>query len=562
MIPRFSLQKFILILVCLSLVLVLAACTAQQPLSESVSPGSAETPGTTHGPGEIARIEFVVISLMAVATAVNLVAHRLRIPYTIGLVLIGLGLSLFFRTSSANISPEVILSLLLPPLIFEAAYHVRFKDLRRELPQVLTLAIPGVILTMGLIGVVIWLGSGMALHYALVFGALIAPTDPVAVVGLFRSLGAPRRLVTLLEGESLLNDGTAIVIFKLMLTFALTGQFHLERSILQFFLIAGGGLAVGAITGLLVSFLIRVIDNHLVETTLTTVLAYGTYLLAEYAVGVSGVLAVVAAGLAIHWIGQRNMSPGTQITVFDFWEYAAFLANSFVFLLIGLQADLNLLLENIPTILWSILAVLVARGIIVYLLLPLVQKEEIPPAWKGILFWGGLRGAISLALVLSLTINFELRDQLLAMAFGVVLFTLLVQGLSLTPIIRRSGIAHVDEVHQEYERHHARTAALRAANTRLQGLFQEGSISEYIHATLHPVIEERLNRVVDAERAALEREPGLRQEALEEAWKEILRTQRSTLNKLYQEKAISEDVYLELAAELDKALLEPGDGLP
>ena len=559
MVPRFTLQKTILILVCLSLLLVLAACTTQQPLSESVSPGSAETPGTTHGPGEIARIEVVVISLMAVATAVNLVTNRLRIPYTIGLVLIGLALSLFVRTSEASISPEIILSLLLPPLVFEAAYHVRFKDLERELSQVLTLAIPGVILTMALIGVVIWLGSGMALHYALVFGALIAPTDPVAVVGLFRSLGAPRRLVTLMEGESLLNDGTAIVIFKLMLTFALTGQFDLTRGVLQFFLIAGGGLAVGAITGLLVSLLMRVIDNHVVETTLTTVLAYGTYLLAEYSIGVSGVLAVVAAGLATHWTGQRNMSPGTQITVFDFWEYAAFLANSFVFLLIGLQADLDLLLENIPAILWSILAVLIARGIIVYILLPLVHRE-IPPAWKGILFWGGLRGAISLALVLSLRINFELRDQLLAMAFGVVLFTLLVQGLTLTPIIQRSGIIQVDEVHQEYERHHARTAALRAASKRLKGLFQEGSISEYTHDRLHPILEGRLNQVVEAERAALEREPDLRQEALEEAWKEVLRAQRSALTKLYQEKAISEAVYLELAAELDKALLNPGNG--
>lgn len=557
-IPRFSLQKSILILVCLSLVLVLSACATQEPLSESVAPGSAETPGTANGPGEIARIEAVVIGLLAIATAVNLVTHRLRVPYTIGLVLIGLALSLLVPTPSTGISPEIILTLLLPPLVFEAAYHVHFKDLERELPEILTLAIPGVILTMALVGVVIWLGAGMPLHYALVFGALIAPTDPVAVVGLFRSLGAPRRLLTLLEGESLLNDGTAIVIFKLMLAFALTGQFHLERGILQFFLIAGGGLAVGAATGLLVSFLIRVIDHRLVETTLTTMLAYGTYLLAEYFFGVSGVLAVVAAGLAIHWFGQRNMSPGTQILVFDFWEYVAFLANSFVFLLIGLQADLNLLVENAPAILWSILAVLVARGIIVYILLPLVQKE-IPPTWKGILFWGGLRGAVSLALVLSLTINFELRDQLLAMVFGVVLFTLLVQGLTLAPVIRRSGIVQLDDAHQEYERHHARTAALRAASSRLKGLFQEGSISEYTHDRLHPILEKRLNQVVESERAAFEREPGLRQEALEEAWNEILRAQRSALSKLYQEKAISEDVYLELAAEVDKALVEPGD---
>ncbi len=556
-----AVSKTTLILISLSLLLLLAACTAQEPLTETVVPGSTETPGTQHGPGETAQILGMAVSLLAVAALVNLGAQRLHIPYTIGLVLIGLGLSLFTPFPIARISPEIILVLLLPPLLFEAAYHANLADLRRELPEVLTLAIPVVILTTVLVGLLVWLGAGIALPYALVFGALIAPTDPVAVVSLFRSLGAPRRLGIMLEGESLLNDGTSIVIYKLMLTFALAGQLSLGQGVVQFLLVAGGGLLVGAIAGLLVSFLLRWIDNHLVETALTTVLAYGSYLVAEYYFGVSGVLAVVTAGLAVHWLGQPTMSPSTQIAVFNFWEYAAFLANSFVFLLIGLQSDPSLLLRNLPAILWSILAVLVARSVIIYGLFPLT-KRRMPPAWKLVLFWGGLRGGVSLALALSLTGEVELREQLVAMAFGVVLFTLVVQGLTLTPLVRKLGSAQGGGRRAEYERRQARQAMLRSAGARLQHLFQEGSVSEHVHAELKPIIEARLSRVVEEDRTALAQNPGLRAEARQDAWQELLRTQRSTLSRLYQGKLISEKVYEELAQELDQALVIPESDLP
>ena len=558
MIQDHPIRRFLLILVFLSLLLALTSCVSQTPLSEPVAP---QTPGTQHGPGEIARIEAAVIGLLAVAALVNLVTLRLQIPYTIGLVLIGFALSLFVRTNVFRISPEIILALLLPPLLFEAAYHVNLRDLKDEISSVLTLAILGVIFTMALVGVLIWLGAGIALPYALVFGALIAPTDPVAVVSLFRKLGVPGRLLIILEGESLFNDGTAIVIFKLMLTFAITGQFNLGSGVLQFFVVAGGGLLVGVTAGLLVSTLIRRIDNRLVETVLTTVLAYGSYLIAEYYVGVSGVLAVVASGLAVQWFKEQSMSPGTQIIVFDFWEYAAFLANSLVFLLIGLETDLSLLLENAIAIIWSILAVLVARVIIVFVLLPLF-KRKLPPQWRAVLSWGGSRGAVSLALVLSLTIGFKLRDQLLAMTFGVVLFTLIVQGLTITPLIRRSGIQQIDEVHQAYQRRHARAAALQAANNRLQALLRNGSISEYVYKTMKPVLENQLNEVMEEQREVMEKDPSLREEALKDTWKDVLRTQRSVLNNLYQRKAISEAVYAELTKELDEDLENPKVGQP
>ena len=204
-------------------------------------------------------------------------------------------------------------------------------------------ALPGVILTTLLVGGVVAAGTGLTIQIAMVFGALISATDPVAVVALFRRLGVPRRLQVLLEGESLFNDGTAIVMFNLMLAIALAGKFSVIDSVRQFLTVSGGGVLVGIALGIVFSRIMGRIDDPLVETTLTTVLAFGSYLIVEY-FHVSGVLAVVAAGIVNGNSGPRDMSATTRVVVFNFWEYAAFIANSFIFLLIGLTIDLNFML--------------------------------------------------------------------------------------------------------------------------------------------------------------------------------------------------------------------------
>ena len=241
-----------------------------------------------------------------------------------------------------DFTPQIIMLLLVPPLVFEAAFHIRFDDLRRDFGLILLLAVPGVMLTTLLVGWLVSWGTGLALQAALVFGALIAATDPVAVVALFRKLGAPHRLQVLLESESLFNDGTAIVMFGLMITTALQGRFDLRQSISQFITVAGGGVIVGLIFGISISQFIKRIDDPLVETTLTTALAFGSYLLAEN-LHVSGVLAVVTAGIISGNASQQSMSASTRLVVNNFWEFAAFVANSFIFLLIGLTIDLNIL---------------------------------------------------------------------------------------------------------------------------------------------------------------------------------------------------------------------------
>lgn len=508
-----------------------------------------------HGGGQFVQAEEIIIGLLLVSAVVSLVAQRLRIPYTVGLVLVGFGLALFGRSTVPSFTSELILVILVPPLVFEAAFLLDLDELIHELPLILMLAIPGVILTTLLVGGLVSLTAGIPIAIALVFGSLIAATDPVAVVALFRTIGVPKRLQVMLEGESLLNDGTAIVIFNLMLVVALTGHFDLANSIGRFFVVAGGGIVVGIVAGLIISQLIGQINNYLIETTLTTVLAYGSYLVAEYMLGVSGVLAVVAAGLASGKLSPRGMSSTTRIVVFNFWEYIAFLANSFVFLIIGLQIDLNLLINNAPSIALGIVAVIIARAIIVYGLTALTKG--LPFAWKHILFWGGLRGAISLALALSLPLTLPFRDQLQAMAFGVVVFTLLVEGLTMKPLIKRTGIVQTSTSHFYFELRHGRAVAMRAAQTRLEELSQNGLISEFTWQILEPLVKKRTQQATEELQRSLESDPFLHQEELTDAWREMLQVQRASIIALFRDHILSDEAYSELVSEIDLQLTGP-----
>ena len=500
-------------------------------------------------------IEEAVIVLLLIASAVAIVARRLRIPYTVGLVLIGLALGLL-TAQDIQVSPQLILALLVPPLVFDAAFHIRLDDLRRDFWFILLLAVPGVILTTLIVGWLVAQSTGLAIQVALVFGALVSATDPVAVTALIRRIGAPRRLQVLLEGESLFNDGTAIVMFSLTLAIAQSGQFDLAGNIASFLTVAGGGILVGIILGMLISQVIGRIDDPLVETTLTVVLAFGSYLLAE-SLHVSGVLAVVAAGLVNGSAGPRGMSPTTRIVVFNFWETAAFLANSFIFLLVGLAINLNQLIANGPAIGWAILAVLLARAVSIYGFS--LFGREIPPKWKHVLYWSGLRGAIVLALALSLPtqgVFAAQRAHLQAMAFGVVLFTLLVQGFSMDWLTRRLKIVERSGVQEEYERRHARFVAGRAAYEYLHRMSDQGLLSEHTWGRLAPLMESQNAGLVEAVKEVMVSDPTVEAEELDTARREALRAQRSALTGLLNDGVISEEAFSQLVGEVDAALTE------
>jgi CPA1 family monovalent cation:H+ antiporter len=515
------------------------------------------------------RIEEVVIGLLLLAAVVSIITERARIPYTVGLVLVGLGIALVVRNPlQTTITPELILALLVPPLIFEAAFHIDVRDLRRDITLILMLAVPGVVITMILVSGVLTLATPLPIYPALIFGALIAATDPVAVIALFRTLGAPKRLQVLLEGESLFNDGTAIVLFSLILSIAglrpltiaglnlsFEGTLGILSVIPVFLIVSVGGLVVGGILGIIASQLIERIDNYLIEITLTTVLAYGAFLVAEEVLHVSGVLAVVAAGLAAGNTGPKGMSPTTRIVLVNFWEYAAFLANSFVFLLIGLEIDLELFLQNWIVIVWAIIAVLVARAVSIYGLSWF--GREVSTRWKTVMYWGGLRGAISLALALSLPFTTPNLGALKAMAFGVVLFTLLVQGLTMGNLLQRMGLVERDEAKDAFERYHARAVSLRAAYNRLEEMHRENLLTDYSWDLLSDYLLKKSNRAAKAIKESLKANPGLRADELIDAWREALQIQRSTLTELFHDGIINEATLSELTAEVDRSIQEP-----
>ena len=532
---------------------------SQPPPSDSEN--LADSGEATRDGEQFLVIEELIIGLLFIAVIVGIAARQLRVPYTVGLVIIGLLLALRGQVE-IQISPNLILALLVPPLVFEAAFHLNYTNLRQNIGPIFILAVPGVLLTMVIVGAIVSAGTGLALPLALVFGALVAATDPVSVVALFRSMGVPTRLQTLLEGESLLNDGTAIVIFNLVLLMAIQGVrgVSLAFGIIDFLFVVGGGLAVGFVLGILVSEVIRRIDDYLIETTLTTVLAFGSYLIAEHLFGVSGVLAVVAAGLVNGNIGPRGMSPTTRIVVINFWEYAAFIANTFIFLLIGLRIDLFTLFDAWQWVGWAIIAVLIARAISVYGFSRL--SGNIPRKWQHVLFWGGLRGAISLALALSLPADLENVNEIQFMAFGVVLFTLLVQGFSMAPLVRRLGLVERSEIQDEYERRHARAVASRAAYEHLERRYRQGLLSDHIWKTLAPYLKENSRILAEAVQEVMSAEPSVEAEEMDTARREALRAQRSTISNLRKEGVLSEENYSQLAIEIDTALTDSRMGWP
>ena len=505
--------------------------------------------------------ETLIIALLLIASLVAIVVRRLHIPYTVALVVVGLLLT----TQSAvkfELTSELILALFVPPLVFDAAFHLNFTELRRNLTTILVLAVPGVIITTLIVGGLLTLGTPLSLPVALVFGALIAATDPVAVVALFRLSGVPKQLSVLVEGESLLNDGTALVLFNLMLAVALTGQFNLMTGLVDFVRVSAGGVLVGLALGWVISRLIAHIDDYLIEITLTTVLAYGSYLLAEQ-LHFSGVLAVVAAGVIAGSLGPQGMSPTTRIVLFNFWEYVTFLVNSLVFLLIGMQVDIPGLLNAWQPILWAIGAVLVARIVVVYGLNWITGhfSEPVSLRWQHVLTWGGLRGALSLALALSLPATFGPDRYLLrTMAFGVALFTLLIQAPTMRSLIRRLGIITIDPLQVEYEMRHARLAALSSAEVHIEHRYREGLISTSVWEIIKPKLQEQTALLADAMREMLQVKPALQSEELVATRREILRAQRSAYLGLRGDGVISEEVCEKLSAEVDSEL--EGDGGP
>lgn len=382
-------------------------------------------------------------ALLIVACLIAMLTRRFGWPYSVGLAAAGIGIAYLPNVPELPLSRDLIYNILLPPLVFEAALQLNWKPFRRELPVTLTLAVVGVALAATVVASGAHFLLGWSWIGAALFGVLIAATDPVSVVASFRELKVEPRMSMLVESESLLNDGVAAVAFAVLIGVAGGAASGPLQTIGAFVWTFGGGLLVGLLAGASVLLIAGRTDDHLVEITLTTLAAYGSFLAAEH-FHASGVLASLAAGLTVGnvgWLGP--ISTQGRRYLLDAWDYFAFLANSFVFILIGIsEATAPIGLIGVVTAAIAIALVLLGRAVAVYPLCALFQRSSlaVPGRYQHILFWGGLRGALGLALALTLPASVPERTAIILTTFLVVAFSLFVQGMTMPTLVRRLKI--------------------------------------------------------------------------------------------------------------------------
>ncbi|KAA3644168.1 MAG: sodium:proton antiporter [Chloroflexi bacterium] len=390
------------------------------------------------------------LELLLVALGVALVTKYTRRPYTIALVIWGLILGFLHLMDPIQLSKELVLSIFLPPLLFEGALHIKSSILKRRAGLVLGLALIGTLLTALIVGYGAHILLGIDLLIAVLLGVIIAPTDPVSVLATFRKVSVDEDLAHIVESESLFNDGIAVVLYVILLNLIGGTEMNVAQGIGDFVLVVGGGALLGLTVGILATWLLQRVDDHLISVLFTVVLVYGVNLLAEH-LHLSGVIAVAIAGLTVGNQALTRASTDTQKSITLFWEIVAFLVNSIVFLLIGFALEIKLLLADFLPIVAIYATLMLARAIAVYSIgaffrwrrgkqTELSGRSSLSWRWLHIIFWGGLRGAIPMALALGLPITLDGRERLLTLVFGVVLISLIGQGLTLPLLIRRLGL--------------------------------------------------------------------------------------------------------------------------
>ena len=495
------------------------------------------------------------VAILTVACGMALVAKRFKLPYTVVLVAAGLVVSALSSAGSAksfgldiHLSPDLLLQLFLPILLFEAAFHVDLKQFLQNRRAILFLAIPGVIvgmlLTTGLFLVVEKIaGLQMSWQMVLLIAAMLAATDPISVVALFKEFSVSKRLGIIIEGESLINDGVAVVLFGVVVKitalhlgltlphFGAAADVQALQAVVDFLREVLLGTAVGLGIGLAISYLTSRFDDHHIEVALTVIAAYGANT-AALQLHASGVIAVVVCGMMIGNVGVKHgMSPATREAVISFWEFAAFLANSFVFILIGLEIQLGDMWAVALPITAFFVIMMVVRGFTVYGVHGLVRRSDLrlKPVWLPVITWSGVRGSLSMVLAMMLiwvgsaedpkshgtaqvsegaieesvaapasagpavseAAAMENKNRILNIVYGVVLLSILLQGTTMQSLMRRAGLIDESEEETRYEMELARRQAIRALLTDLESADRRGSMADDTYQRLHADLESR-----------------------------------------------------------------------
>jgi CPA1 family monovalent cation:H+ antiporter len=511
-------------------------------------------------------VEVVIVALFVSVVVLAAAARAINVPYPIVLVIGGAILGLLPGLPDVQLDPDLVLVLFLPPLLYTGAFFANLRDLRTNLRPIALLSIGLVIAT---VLVVAWVAhtliDGLSWPAAFALGAIVGPTDPVAATAIMRRLGVPRTLVTVLEGESLVNDATALVAYRIALAAAAGAAFSLLDASWEFLWKAAGGIAIGLVVGWVIAWVRSKLDDPLVENTIGLLSAYAAYVPAEH-LDVSAVLAAVTVGCYVGWQAPRIASPATRIQGFGMWELLQFLLNATLFVLIGLQ--LPVVLDGLEGTSWETLlgyaaavsaAVVLTRLIwqqtVVFLIRAIDRRESVRArrsTWqlRVIGGWAGMRGAVSLAVALALPLDFEQRDLLIFLTFAVIFVTLVLQGLTLPPLIRWLGVVD-DGTQESHEELKARLVATKAALARIEELKAEEWTRDDTLERMQQQYEYRKRRL--AARAGKIEDDGYedRSFAYQTILREVLEAQRAEVVRLRNEGTISNEVMHRIERELD-----------
>ena len=507
----------------------------------------------------VSEIIYVLVILLGIAMLVTGTCRNLPVPFTVILVIIGMMLGELSQLlpfmealQGFNLSPEVMLFIFLPALIFESGFALDARQMIKDLPPILILAIPAMLMSTFVVGLGIWWALDIKLIVALVFGALISATDPVAVVALFKELGAPNRLTVLVEGESLLNDATAIVAFSILLGIAVEGGGigwpDADNIFLEFLRVFIGGALFGGLLGFIAcELLYRMHSGISVILTSSVIIAYASFVIAEHSFHISGVMAVVGSAIALRRFGVTRFRQDTTLAISEIWEVLALCCNSLLFLLVGLSVSVGSLFTQLGPIMIAIALVLSARALSIYSLVPLAVKwfrlPHISLGERHIMWWGGLKGGLAIAVVLSIPAELPERQLLFEITLGIVLFTLLISAPTIRPLMHFIGLSEISKG-ESLEYRNSLHSAEESSQQYLDGL----AASKVVPPGAVPVLREQVHQTFSS---SVEDDEAAHEDDSYFAEFRAYRKERESLKSLYETGVISQYVYLDMSYRLD-----------